>query len=159
MRVPVEPASFAADPATGEPVVVLKAADSDRSLAIAIGTAEAAAIAMKSLDVAAQRPLTIDLAVAVIDRLGGRVESMVIYDLVEHSYLARINVVAGNALHVIDCRPSDAIALAMRCDAPMLVEDAVFAKSATGTHDGERDGLADTVAGIDTLDFGRYHLE
>lgn len=159
MLIPVEIASFAVAPSGGTPLLILKETSGDRALPIAIGPCEASAIAIKSLNVASERPLTADLARAIMEQLGGRLERVVIYDLVEQSFRARIHIMQGGRIHVIDCRPSDALALALRCSTPVFVDEAVFDKQRGETPHSERERLRENITNIDTIDFGRYHLE
>ncbi len=159
MLVLVEVASFGVEPETGEPLVILKAAHSDRTLEIAIGPAEATAIAIKSLNVASEGPLTVDLVCALIRALDGRLDRVVVYDEADGAYLARLHVVAGAAVHVVECSPSDAVAVAMRGAAPIFVEDALLGAPEAGENVSEADTLRKSIASGDTLQFGRYYLE
>jgi bifunctional DNase/RNase len=159
MLVPVEVASFAIDPSRNTPLVILKESGGSRSIAISIGPLEASAIAIKSLDVAPSRPLTIDLARVLMEELGGSLDKAVVYDFRDHTFYAHLHVVARNRAHVIDCRPSDALALALRCGRPILVDDAVFDKDQPNRHQSEKETVRQTIANLNTLDFGRYFLE
>ena len=110
-------------------VVILRVKDTDRYLPIWIGPNEADAIAVKLQDVAVSRPLTHDLLGSVIDTLGANVSSIVVSDLSNDTFFAKIVLgVNGNTMEV-DCRPSDAIALAVRSEAPIFVEDSVLDKA------------------------------
>ena len=110
-------------------VVILKEKDSDRFLPIWIGPAEADAIAIKLQDVTVPRPLTHDLLLAAIGQMGGTIRSIVVNDLNNDTFYARIVVdVSGNTVE-IDSRPSDAIALAVRAKAPIFAENAVLEKA------------------------------
>lgn len=110
-------------------VVILRVKDTDRYLPIWIGANEADAIAVKLQDVAVSRPLTHDLLGSVIDSLGAKVTSIVVSDLSNDTFYAKLVLgVNGGALEV-DCRPSDAIALAVRSEAPIFVEESVLDKA------------------------------
>src|SRR3990170_258482 len=110
-------------------VVILKEKESDRYLPIWIGHAEADAIAVRLQDVTVARPLTHDLLNTVIASLGATVQSIVVNDLSNDTFYARIVLdVNGRALE-IDSRPSDALALAVRVKVPIYVEDAVLEKA------------------------------
>ncbi len=112
-------------------VVVLKDTGSERYLPIWIGPCEAEAITVKLQDMPTPRPLTHDLLKSVISELGGRVVHILISDLRQEVYYARVVIeVAGEQLEV-DSRPSDAIALAVRVSAPIFVADTVMDKAAT----------------------------
>lgn len=111
-------------------VVVLKDTNSERYLPIWIGPCESDAITVKLQDMPSPRPLTHDLLKSVIQELGGRVVHILISDLRNEVYYARIVVeVAGDQIE-IDSRPSDAIALAVRVDVPIFVADTVMDKAA-----------------------------
>src|SRR5919202_284271 len=110
-------------------VVILKEKDSDRYLPIWIGPNEAEAIAIRLQEVNIARPLTHDLLRTVIDTLGAKVTSVVVNDLANDTFYARIVLdVNGRALE-IDSRPSDAIALAVRASVPIYAEDVVLDKA------------------------------
>lgn len=107
-------------------VVILREKDSDRYLPIWIGPAEADAIAVRLQDVAVARPLTHDLLRNLIEELGGRVAYIVVNDLSNDTFYARIVLDVNGSTMEIDSRPSDAIALAVRTEAPIYVEDFVL---------------------------------
>src|SRR4030042_707861 len=110
-------------------VVILKEKASDRYLPIWIGPAEADAIAVRLQDVSVARPLTHDLLRSVIDALGARVNCIVVNDLSNDTFYARIVLdVDGKSLE-IDSRPSDAIALAVRAQVPIYAEESVLEKA------------------------------
>ncbi|HET7737114.1 MAG TPA: bifunctional nuclease family protein [Tepidiformaceae bacterium] len=107
-------------------VVILREKDSDRYLPIWIGPAEADAIAVRLQDVAVARPLTHDLLRSMIEQLGGRVAYIVVSDLSNDTFFARIVLDLNGETLEIDSRPSDAIALAVRVDVPIYAEDTVL---------------------------------
>ncbi len=110
-------------------VVILKEKDAERYLPIWIGPNEAEAIAVRLQEVNIVRPLTHDLLRTVIDTLGARVTSVVVNDLANDTFYARIVLdVNGRSLEV-DSRPSDAIALAVRAHVPIYAEDVVLEKA------------------------------
>ena len=110
-------------------VVILKEKNTERYLPIWIGPAEADAIAVILQDVKLPRPLTHDLLQSVINTLGATVESIVVNDLKNDTFFARINLkVDGNATEV-DSRPSDALALAVRTQVPIFVDESVMDKA------------------------------
>ncbi len=100
--------------------------DGDRKVPILIGEFEAAAI-LYSLDGATpDRPMTHDLLKTVIERLGGSVEKVVIDDLWSTTFYAKMHVNCGSETVAIDARPSDSIAIALRCEAPIFVADGIL---------------------------------
>jgi bifunctional DNase/RNase len=111
-------------------VVFLKEVKRERYLPIIIGVPEADAIAIKLQNADVPRPLTHDLLASMVQTLGGRVTHIVVNDLVDETFFARIVLdVAGRHVEV-DSRPSDAIALAVRVNVPIFVEESVLEKSA-----------------------------
>ena len=107
-------------------IVILKTEDSDRFLPIWIGPFEAQAIAVKLHDLWLPRPMTHDLMSSVIADLGARVERIVVTDIADGTFYARVLLIADGKSLEVDSRPSDAIALALRVDAPIYVEDSVL---------------------------------
>jgi bifunctional DNase/RNase len=115
--------------ATGQRVVILKDGPADRYLFIWIAPAEAASIAMELQGTSSPRPLTHDLLKAVIAELGGRVSNVIISDLIDDIFYARL-VLDVNGRHAeIDSRPSDAIALAVRTKVPIFVTESVLERA------------------------------
>jgi bifunctional DNase/RNase len=110
-------------------VVILKEKDSDRYLPIWIGPAEADAIAVKLQDVSVPRPLTHDLLGSVISMLGANIEKIVVSDLSNDTFYAKIILAANDGQRELDCRPSDALAVAVRANVPIFVEEVVMDKA------------------------------
>ncbi len=106
-------------------VVILKVKDSDKYLPIWIGPAEADAIALKLQDVSVPRPLTHDLLGSVIDTLGAKVEKIIVSELTDDTFFAKIVINTNGSSMEVDSRPSDAIALAVRTKAPIFADNAV----------------------------------
>lgn len=107
-------------------VVILREKESDRYLPIWIGPAEADAIAVRLQDVSVARPLTHDLLRNLIEQLGARVAYIVVSDLSNDTFFARIVLDVNGETMEVDSRPSDAIALAVRVEAPIFAEDDVL---------------------------------
>jgi bifunctional DNase/RNase len=107
-------------------VVILKEKETSRYLPIWIGAAEADAIAVKLQGTSVQRPLTHDLMQSVINVLGGKVNSIVISDLQKDVFFAKVLLNRDGEQIEIDSRPSDAIALAVRVQAPIYAEEDVL---------------------------------
>ncbi len=110
-------------------VVILKEKTADRYLPIWIGPAEADAIAVKLQGVGVPRPLTHDLLSSVIDALGASVNSVVVTDLKNDTFYAKIILNVDGGQMEVDSRPSDALALAVRAQAPVYVEESVMDKA------------------------------
>jgi bifunctional DNase/RNase len=107
-------------------VVILKDAESNRYLPIWIGPYEADAITIHLQDVQVPRPLTHDLIIKVIDELGAKVERVIVSDLHNDTFYARIILTVSGKEVSIDARPSDAIAVAVRAECSIYVEDDVM---------------------------------
>ncbi len=110
-------------------VIVLKERSGERKLPIFIGSNEARAIKRKLNDETVPRPLTHDLAVDIIAKLGGAIARVVIVDLRDETYFARIEIRQDGEVREIDARPSDAIAIAVRGVVPLFVEEFVFERT------------------------------
>jgi len=117
------------DPTTNTPIVLLKDLESEAMLPIWVGPFEANSIATEIEKVAPQRPMTHDLLRAVITQLGGTVRRVVVTELRDNTFFALIEIEIGRELVLIDARPSDAIALALRVDCQIFVRDEVFIAS------------------------------
>ncbi len=118
-------------------VVILKEKGMERYLPIWIGPAEADAIAVRLQEVAVARPLTHDLLRSVIDALGARISSIIVNDLANDTFYARVLLDVDGRSIEIDSRPSDAIALAVRAEVPIYAEETVLDKAGV-VLDGEK---------------------
>ena len=123
-------------------VVILKQKDLGRYLPIWIGPAEADAIAVRLQDISAPRPLTHDLLQSVILELGAKVECVVVSGLDHDTFFAQIHLSVGDETLEIDSRPSDALALAVRAEVPVYVEDDVLERAGV-----ELDGDGGAIVG------------
>lgn len=110
-------------------VVILKEKSAERYLPIWIGPAEADAIAVKLQGVSVPRPLTHDLLCSVIDTLGANVNSIVVSDLKNDTFYAKIVLTVDGEQLEVDSRPSDALALAVRTEVPIYVDELVLDKA------------------------------
>jgi bifunctional DNase/RNase len=123
-------------------VVILREADRERYLPIWIGSWEAQSIAMKLQGVEAERPLTHDLLVSILSDLGVSVRHIVVSDLADETYRARIVLISGGDDYEIDARPSDAIALAVRVAAPIFATEAVLDRASVIPEADEEERLS-----------------
>ncbi|HEX3927807.1 MAG TPA: bifunctional nuclease family protein [Gemmatimonadales bacterium] len=149
------------DRATGTPVVVLREAAGARGLPIWIGPSEANAIAIAMQQIAVPRPLTHDLLRHVLQGLGGELLRVAITSSRDNTFYAELLVRHGtNELAGIDARPSDAIALAVRCGAPILAAESLLqradAPDPTAPWPLQADALRKYLEGLDPQDFGRF---
>jgi uncharacterized protein len=111
-------------------IIVLREVDGERSFPIVIGIFEATSIDRRVKNIVPPRPLTHDLIVNAVEQLGGEVQDIVINDLQDHTYFAKLRVRKDGELLEIDCRPSDAIAVAVTAKVPIWVAEDVLAETA-----------------------------
>jgi uncharacterized protein len=123
MEIEVKIRALMMDPNSGTPIIILKDIDSDTMLPIWVGAYEANAIALEIEKIAPPRPMTHDLLRNLITELGIQVERVVVTSLRDNTFFAEIEMRTsdGNRM-VLDSRPSDAIALALRADCPIYVD-------------------------------------
>lgn len=137
--VPMTIKGLMLDPVSNSPIVVLKDEDEKFFLPIWVGIFEANAIALQLENVSTPRPMTHDLLKNMIAELDGRVTRVVINDLRDATFFAQIRVITGGKTLELDARPSDAIALALRVEAPIFVAQEVLDQAQTITPEGEED--------------------
>ncbi|NOT02212.1 MAG: bifunctional nuclease family protein [Phycisphaerales bacterium] len=123
-------------------IIILREREGQRQFPILIGMPEAIAIERRAKGVETQRPLTHDLMASIIDKLDGELEEIVISDLREHTFFATLKVRRNGDLILIDARPSDAIALGVGTETPILVEEEVLQAvcAPDGTEPADPDG-------------------
>jgi bifunctional DNase/RNase len=148
------------EPIGKQPIVLLKTADDERFLPIWIGHPEAAAILMKLQGASPPRPMTHDLFTDVISELQGEIVRVTVTELRDNTYYAQITIVQDGREVEIDSRPSDAIALAVRCDAQIFASDEVVDESGIElqSDDDEQPGLvtASSLADLDPAEFRQF---
>jgi bifunctional DNase/RNase len=147
------------EPIGKTPIVLLKTVDEDRFVPIWIGHAEAAAILMKLQGATPPRPMTHDLLTEVVSELKGEVVRITVTELRDNTYFARITIVQDGHEVEIDSRPSDAIALAVRCEAQIFASDDVVDESGIEFQsDDEQASLvtASRLADLDPEEFKRF---
>ena len=120
---------LALDPLSNMPMIVLRDEEEKRSLPIWVGLAEANAIALELEKIPTARPMTHDLIRNILESVGARVSKIVVNDLKENTFYAVIHLRLGSNDLTVDSRPSDAIALALRVDAPIFVDEEVLNKA------------------------------
>jgi bifunctional DNase/RNase len=149
------------DPITNTPIVILKDKDGDRVLPIWVGVFEANAIALQIENVATPRPMTHDLLRNIITDLDGRVDRIVVSDLKDNTFFALIHLTVKGEGIAVDARPSDAIALALRTRAPILVEEAVIDNAKTVDFGSERldnDKVQKWLESLDPAELPKYKM-
>ena len=110
-------------------VIVLREVEGERSFPIVIGLFEATSIDRRVRGMIAPRPLTHDLIAGVVEQMGGEVQDIVISDLKEHTYFAKLRIRHEGELVEVDCRPSDAIAVAVTAKEPIYVSEEVLGEA------------------------------
>jgi bifunctional DNase/RNase len=128
------------DPNSGTPIIILKDVNSDLMLPIWVGAYEANAIALEIEKISPQRPMTHDLLRNLIVEMGAEVKRVVVTELRDNTFFAVIEMTNGEGDTIsLDARPSDAIALALRADCPIYVNEEVIqsSKSAVGGQEEE----------------------
>lgn len=138
MEVEVKIRGLMMDPSSGTPIIILKDINSETMLPIWVGAYEANAIALEIEKIAPQRPMTHDLLRNLIIEMGASVERVVVTELKDNTFYAVIEMKnsVGEAVS-LDSRPSDAIALALRADCPIFVNEEVFMASKNSVTEGE----------------------
>ena len=128
MEIEVELSKIIINESVDQQVIVLAERSGERSFPIVIGMPEILAIDRRHKGLLLPRPLTHDLLASVIHQLGGRLVRVVIHDLAQHTFFAKLMVQVGSRTVEIDSRPSDAIALAVGLKTPIYVDEQVFDK-------------------------------
>jgi bifunctional DNase/RNase len=148
------------EPIGKQPIVLLKTVDDEKFLPIWIGHPEAASILMKLQGATPPRPMTHDLVTDIISELQAEVVKVTVTELRENTYYARITIVQDGRELEVDSRPSDAIALAVRCDAQIFASEDVVDESAIEfqAEDEEQQTLvtASNLADLDPAEFRRF---
>ena len=127
------------DPQSRSPIVVLRDGDERRALLIWIGAPEANAIMLALESIRLTRPTTHDLMANLIKQIKATLISVVITDMQENTFYAQLNLKLGERDLVVDCRPSDAIALALRTNSPILVSEQVMLSSSIPVDQGKEE--------------------
>ena len=152
---------LALDVTTNSPVVTISPIGSEKILPIWIGHYEAWAIGMEISGIVSKRPLTHDLMLSVIKAMGGEVEKIEITGLKDQTFFAEISVKMNGEVIIIDARPSDSLALALKAKAPIFVNEELYNlkkedMQSSGLPDPE--SLRERLRRINPEDFGNYKL-
>lgn len=149
------------DTIANSPVVILKDPNADRYLPIWIGIFEAQAIALKLDNIVTPRPMTHDLLNNLLKDLSINVEKIVICDIKDNTYYAQIHLIKDDKKYIIDSRPSDAIALAVRCDCKIYANDEIMEKAKFFDMSSEGEELEQLKKWLEELDpevLGKYKM-
>jgi bifunctional DNase/RNase len=161
MEVEMKIRGLMMDPVTNTPIVILRDAQGDTILPIWVGIYEANAIALEIEKVTTPRPMTHDLIKNLLTGLQTGVRKVVVSDLKEDTFYAVIWLEKDGETISIDSRPSDALALALRLDCPIYVEEQVLRTSKASQTVGDKvntDELRRWLEGLNDEDFGRYKM-
>ncbi len=161
MEVEMKIRGLMMDPVTNMPIVILKDIGSDTVLPIWVGVYEANAIALEIEKVTTPRPMTHDLIKNVLVGLESQVRKVVVTELRDDTFFAVIWVERDGRIISIDSRPSDALALALRVDCPIFVEDDVLKSSKVAANNSDRltpDDLRKMLEDLNDEDLGRYKM-
>jgi len=131
MEIQCELSKIIIDEKRQDQIIVLKEKDGERQFPIVIGFLEASSIKMKLSNVEAPRPMTHDLLISIMDSMGGKLEKLVVDKLQNNTFHAKLHIQTNNNKKVlVDTRPSDGVALAVRVGADIYVEEEVLKKAA-----------------------------
>jgi bifunctional DNase/RNase len=161
MEVEMKIRGLMMDPVTNMPIVILKDINGNTVLPIWVGIYEANAIALEIEKVATPRPMTHDLIKTVLMGLEAEVRKVVVSELKDDTFYALIWLEKDGELITVDSRPSDALALALRTDCPIFVEDAVLKSSKQATTMSDRVSNDEWRRWLENLgdeDLGRYKM-
>ena len=150
------------DPVTQSPIVILRDKDNKNTLPIWIGMLEANAIAAGLEQLQLPRPMTHDLFKSLLDQIGVNLLSVEVTDIRDNTYYAVLHMEVGDRSVIIDSRPSDAIAIAIRMKVPIMVRDSVIEQALRveqGTSSGEeKDKWTELLEKMDPEDFSKYKM-
>ena len=149
------------DSASNSPILILKEMEGERTLPIWIGLLEATAIASELESVSFSRPMTHDLMRNLLEALGRSVSRVEVVDLRDNTFYALIHLLGPEGEISIDSRPSDAIALALRTEAPIYVAEKVLERSGLtvkSTDEDAEEKWKEILESMDPDDFGKYKM-
>jgi hypothetical protein len=160
MEVEMKIRGLLMDPVTNTPIVILRDSGSETVLPIWVGVYEANAIALEIEKVSTPRPMTHDLIKNVLAGLDARVHKVVVTELKDDTFYAVIWMERDGKIISVDSRPSDALALALRVDCPIFVEEEVLktSKKATATSETTSEELRKWLEGLNDEDLGHYKM-
>jgi uncharacterized protein len=161
MEIEMKIRGLVMDPVTNMPIVILKDVNGASVLPIWVGIYEANAIALEIEKVTTPRPMTHDLLKNLLLGLEARVQKVVVCDLREDTFYALIWLEKDGEVMSIDSRPSDALALALRMDCPIFVDDDVLKNSkisAAASDKASNEELRKWLEGLNDEDIGRYKM-
>lgn len=152
------------DPFTSMPIIILKDMEEKCALPIWIGLIEASAIATELEHISLARPMTHDLLKSILEQLDVHVGRVEVSDLADNTFYAKVHLLRGKDEFIMDARPSDAIAIALRVKSPVYVARHVIDKSRKidlakeGTDDMRKRKWTEILEGLSPEDFGKYKM-
>lgn len=166
MLIKMKVAGLTIDPLTNTPIVILKDIDEKKAIPIWIGLFEASAIATELEKITFSRPMTHDLMYEILKTVKIEIIKIEIHDLRNNTFFANIHLLKDEEIIVIDSRPSDAIALALRANATIFVDEKVieksrnvdFGKKITELDNLKDDKLKEFLENLSPEDFGKYKM-
>jgi bifunctional DNase/RNase len=166
MFIEMKVSGLTMDPITNTPIVILKDLEEKKAIPIWIGIFEASAIATEIEKITFSRPMTHDLVNEIVRVLQSAVTRVEIHDLRNNTFFANIHLLRDGKQIVVDARPSDAIAIALRAGATIFVDDKVIEKSRnvdfgtkmTDLDQLKKEKLADFLENLSPEDFGKYKM-
>jgi uncharacterized protein len=160
MEVEMKIRTLMMDPVTQMPIVVLRDASGNTILPIWVGVYEANAIALEIEKINTPRPMTHDLIKTLLLGMDARVDRIVVNELKDDTFFATIWLVKDGQFISVDSRPSDALAIALRTDSPIFVDESVLKNSRmAATQDkGKEEELRRLLENLNEEDFGRYKM-
>ena len=161
MQIEMKIRGLMMDPVTNVPIVILKGAEGNALLPIWVGVYEANAIALEIEKISSPRPMTHDLLRNILNGLSCAVMKVVVSQLKDDTFYAVIWLEREGRLISIDSRPSDALALALRTDSPIYVEEEVIKTSKAASADKEKSGDEELKRWLENLndeDLGKYKM-
>jgi bifunctional DNase/RNase len=160
LLIPMSIKGLMLDPVSNSPIVVLKDEQDKFFLPIWVGIFEANAIALQLENISTPRPMTHDLLRNMIGELDAQVTRVVINDLRDSTFFAQIRLITGGKTLEVDARPSDAIALALRTEAPIFVAQSVLDQAQTISPDGDDpdEKLKKWFEQLGPEDLGKYKM-
>ena len=158
MFLQMKVSGIALDPFTNTPIVILKDNTNDKTLPIWIGFMEASSIAMELEKTPRVRPITHDLVKNLIEKLGFLVSKIEVTDLRNDTFYASMHLKNDTEEYILDARPSDAIAIALRTDSPIFVNEEVIEKSKNIEIDEDKEKLEKLLDDMTDSDFGKYKM-
>jgi uncharacterized protein len=161
MEVEMKIRGLMMDPVTNMPIVILKDVNGNAILPIWVGVYEANAIALEIEKVSTPRPMTHDLIKSLLLGLNTGMQKVVVNELKDDTFYAVIWLVKDGEIISVDSRPSDALALALRLDCPIYVEEAVLKSSKMATSVSDKvnnEELRRWLEGLNDEDLGRYKM-